>query len=212
MSELDSAASALGSLKISEDYDPPEYESEIGPDDSASKISAPSTASTKDALKHLLTMAMKKIEDLENKIDEQDNKIEELSEKQAAYGDSPPLKRKKKEGEFSAVTWSSRITKTGYFKANGGNAFHTNAARFAYINMLMEHYKTSDFSKYTLDEVFEEDDDDNYPIFQALLDVRPVPHDFDECNLIGKNKLTSDFIKVAEAPPPMAAMTMTAMD
>ena len=195
MSELDSA---IGSLKISEDEELPEYESEIGPDDSASKVSAPSTASTKEALKQLLTMAMKKIEDLENKVDE-------MSEKQAAYGGSP-LKRKKKEGEFNAATWSSRITKTGYFKANGGNAFHTNAARFAYINMLMEHYKTSDFSKYTLDEVFEGDEDDNYPIFQALLDARPVPHDFEECNLIGKSKLTSDFIKVAAEPPPMAAM------
>jgi hypothetical protein len=202
MSELDSA---IGSLKISEDYEPPEYESEIGPDDSASKISVPSTASTKDALKHLLTMAMKKIEDLENKVDE-------MSEKQAAYGGSPPLKRKKKVNEFNAAAWSSRITKTGYFKANGGNAFHNTSARFAYIDMLMEHYKTSDFSNYTLDEVFEEDDDDNYPIFQALLDARPVPHDFEDCNLIGKNKLTSDFIKVAAKPPPMAAMTMAAMD
>jgi hypothetical protein len=72
--------------------------------------------------------------------------------------------------------------------------------------MLMEHYKTSEFSKYTLGELFEEDDNNNNTIFQALLDARPVLHDFDECNLIGKNKLTSDFIKVAAAPPPMEAM------
>jgi hypothetical protein len=210
----------LHSLKISDDGELPEFvDSEVGPDgseihpdDSASKqgrrgpASDASNASTKEARAQLLLMAMKKIEELENK-------IEELSEKQAAYGESPPLKRKKKACEYSAAAWSSRITKTGYFKVgHNKSAFHTNGARFAYIDMLMEHYMTSDFSKYTLDEIFEEDEDESYPIFQALLDARPVPHDFEECNLIGKNKLTSDFIKVAAAPPPMAAMTMVAMD
>jgi hypothetical protein len=82
-------------------------------------------------------MPMKKIEVLEAK-------IEELTKKLAACGEGSPLKRKKKEGEFNAATWSSRITKTGYFKiGHNKSAFHTNAARFAYINMLMEHYKTS---------------------------------------------------------------------
>ena len=49
MSELDSA---IGSLKISEDYEPPEYESDnspddsgIGPDDSASKAGKTTAAS-----------------------------------------------------------------------------------------------------------------------------------------------------------------------
>jgi hypothetical protein len=197
---------ALDSLKISDDqdYEPPEYESEIGQDDSASNVSAPSTASTKQALVQLLSMSMKKIQVLEAK-------IEELTEKLASYGVGSPLKRKKKECEFNASMWSSRITKTGYFKVGlNKSAFRTNGARFAYINILMEHYKTSDFSKYTFDEVFENDGDDNYPIFQALLDARPVPHDFEECNLTGKNKLTSDFIKVA-AEMPMAAMSMVAM-
>jgi hypothetical protein len=202
--QMSDVSVALDSLKISDNDDIPEFEeSEIAPEDSAS--TAPSTASTKEALTHLLTMSMKKIEVLETK-------LEEMAEKLAACGGGSPLKRKKKEGEFNAATWSARITKTGYFKVgHNKSAFHTNAARFAYINILMEHYKTSDFSKYTLDEVFEKDDDGDYPIFQALLDARPVPHDFEECNLTGKNKLTSDFIKVAAAPPPMAAMSMAAM-
>ena len=140
----------LHSLKISDDdCELPKYEdSEIGPDDSASKQgqrtdggpgSDASTASTKEARAQLLLMAMKKIEELENK-------IEELSEKQAAYGDSPPLKRKKKAAEFNAAAWSSRITKTGYFNVGHKRAFHSNGARFAYIDMVMEHYyKLHDF-------------------------------------------------------------------
>ncbi len=56
-----------------------------------------------------------------------------MGEKLAAYGNSP-LKSKKKDGEFNASTWSSGITKTGYFKMGTANAFHTSAARFAYIN------------------------------------------------------------------------------
>ena len=137
---------ALDKLKISENDDLPEYEeSEIGPEDSASKISA-SNSSTKEAQTHLLIMAMKRIEVLEAK-------NEELTEKLAVCGEGSPLKRKKKEGEFNAATWSSRISKTGYFNVgHNKRAFHTNLARFAYINILMEHYKTSDFSKYTLDE------------------------------------------------------------
>ena len=195
---------ALDKLKISDNDDLPEYEeSEIGPEDSASKISA-SNSSTKEAQTHLLIMAMKRIEVLEAKNDD-------LTEKLAAASGGSPLKRKKKEGEFNVSTWSARITTTGFFKANGGNVFNHNGARMAYVNMLMEHYKTSDFSKYTLDEIFEQDDDDDYPIFQALLNERPIPHDFDGCNLIGKNKLTSNHVKVAVVSP-MAAMSMAATD
>ncbi len=76
MSDL---SSVIGSLKISDEI--PDFEdeqpapSDIEPDDLASKISIASTASTKEARAQLLLMAMKKIEELENK-------IEELSEKQ----------------------------------------------------------------------------------------------------------------------------------
>jgi hypothetical protein len=186
--------SAIGSLKISDEI--PDFKAEqpepsdIEADDSASKISIAS--STKDVQNELLLMAMKKIQELENKIDE-------LNEKQAAFGGSP-LERKKKDGEFSVSTWSSRITETGYFKGNGGNVFNTNGARMAYINMLMEHYKTSEFSHFFLDERFEEKDDE-YPTFQALLNARPIPHDFEGCNLTGKNRLTSNYVKVSAVTP-----------
>jgi hypothetical protein len=189
----------LDSLKISDNDDElPKFEdSDIGPDDSASKISVAS--STKEVQAELLQMAMKRIQELENKLDDL-----------TAAGGSL-LKRKKKENEFNVSTWSSLITETGYFKAHGGNVFNTNGARMPYINILMEHYKTSDFSKYTFDDLLKKNDDGDNPTFQALLDARPIPHDFDGCNLTGKNKLTSNHVKVA-VETPMAAMTMAAMD
>jgi hypothetical protein len=195
--QMSDVSVALESLKISDNDDIPEFEESDGDfDDTASKLSGAS--STKEVQSELLKMAMKKIQELENK-------IEEL----AAAGGSP-LKRKKKDNEFRVSTWSSRITDSGFFKANGGNVFKNNGARMAYINILMEYYKTSDFSQYTFDDLFNKDEDGDYPTFQALLDARPVPHDFEGCNLVGKNKLTSNHVKVAVVPPPMAEMV--AMD
>ncbi len=169
---------ALDSLKISDNDDLPEYEeSEIGPDDSASKIGKTDaksvisvasdtsvTSSTQKQLKdELYKRALKKIQALEAK-------IEELTEKLASYSGSP-LKRKKKDVEFNMTVWNTRITETGYFKANGGKSvFNTNAARLSYISSLMDFYNTELSSSTTFDELFEQING-KYPAFQSLLDA-----------------------------------------
>jgi hypothetical protein len=199
----------IGALKISDDVDElPKYEeSEVGPDDSASKISIASSAT--EVNEQLLKMAMKKIQELENKIDELNEIIENL--KQAG---GSPLKRKKKDAEFNTTMWSTQITETGYFKANGSNnnVFSSNAARLAYIKMLMDFFNTSDFSTNTTFEELFTKVGDKYPKFQSLLDAVPVPSAFQGCNLIEQN-FTSKYVKVApKQPETMAAMSMAKSD
>ena len=91
--------------------------------------------------------------------------------------------------------WSVKIEATGKFKIGTRDTAFTLPARYNYIRRLMDYFTVSpDFAGVTLEQLF--DPMNSYGNFQHLLNMCPVPSDFEGFYLNDerKNHLQSQFL------------------